>query len=173
MSLAKTALAAIAAVSFALPAFAEGIMVKDAYARASTMMSKSGAAFMVFENMTDNDDRLIAAASDVAERVELHTHLQDANGVMQMVEVKEGFPIPAHGEHALARGGDHVMFLGLNRSLEQGDIVTLTLTFEKAGEMTVEVPVDLERKPMHGAMNPNMNMGGMKMDGSMKTDSGN
>ena len=60
--------------------------------------------------------------------------------------------IPAHGSHALARGGDHVMLLGLTRQLNDGDTVALTLTFEKAGEVKVDVPVDLQRKdaPMMG-----------------------
>jgi len=151
MFLRTTLLAATAAAALALPAAAE-IAVTDAYARVSTMMAKSGAAFMVIENTGAEDDRLVAATSDVAVRVELHTHKADANGNMQMLEVKEGFAIPAGGSHALARGGDHVMFMGLNRSLAHGDVVTVTLTFEKAGEITLDVPVDLERKPMHGAM---------------------
>ena len=159
MSFKSTLFAAAAALSFAMPAFAGDIMVEDAYARTSTMMSKSGAAFMVLMNHGDEDDRLVGATSDVAKRVELHTHKEDANGVMQMLKVEEGFPIPAGGMHALARGGDHVMFMGLNRQLEQGDIVTVTLSFEKAGDMTIEVPVDLERKPMHGMK---MNHGKMK-----------
>lgn len=153
MSFTKPILAAVAAVTFALPAFAGSITVEDPYARASAMMSKSGAAFMVLKNTGTEEDRLIAAASDVADKVELHTHKEDANGVMRMLEVEEGFAIPAGGMHALARGGDHVMFLGLTRSLAHGDTVSVTLTFEKAGEMTVEIPVDLERKPMHGKMN--------------------
>ncbi|WP_212525097.1 copper chaperone PCu(A)C [Actibacterium sp. MT2.3-13A] len=159
MSLTKTVFAAVAAVSLALPALAGEIMIEDAYARASTAMSKSGAAFMVIRNMTDQDDRLIAATSDVAQRVELHTHVSDANGVMKMMEIEEGFAIPAGGAHALQRGGDHVMFMGLNRPLAQGDVVTLTLSFEQAGDITVEVPVDLERQPAQ-AVN---GMGGMKM----------
>ena len=149
--------AAVAALmsSLMLPglAMAEGgITVSDPYARASTMMSTSGAAFMVIENHAAADDRLVSAASDIAERVELHTHVADANGVMQMIEVPEGFVIPAGGSHALQRGADHVMFLGLTRPLAQGDIIPVTLTFETAGEVLVEVPVDLERKPMQGQM---------------------
>lgn len=153
MSLTKTVFAATAAALFALPAFAGDITVEDAYARTSTMMSKSGAAFMIIKNGTGVDDRVVSATSDVAKKVELHTHISDGNGVMQMVEVEEGFAVPAGGVHALKRGGDHVMFMGLNRALAHGDVVTVTLTFEKAGDMTIEVPVDLERKPMHGMMN--------------------
>lgn len=149
------AAAAVAALmsSLILPgvARAEGaIAITDAYARSSTIMSASGAAFMVIENHSAADDRLVSAASDVAERVELHTHKADANGVMQMIAVPEGFVIPAGGSHALQRGADHVMFLGLTRPLEQGETVELTLEFEKAGEVVIEVPVDLERKPEQG-----------------------
>lgn len=149
--LSKTFVAAVAALFVASPVFAD-IVVEDAYARASTLMSKSGAAFMILKNTGDADDRLIAASSDAAKRVELHTHKADANGVMQMLEVEEGFPVPAGGMHALARGGDHVMFMGLTAPFEHGRILTVTLTFEKAGDMVVEIPVDLERKPEHGQM---------------------
>ena len=147
MSFKTTLFAGVAALSFALPAFADGIMIHDPYARASAMMSQSGAAFMEIMNQTEADDRLVAARSDVAQRVELHTHIEDDNGVMRMVEVEDGFAIPAGGSHALARGGDHVMFLGLNQSLEHGDEIEVVLVFEEAGEMTVTIPVDLERSP--------------------------
>ncbi|MCL7463649.1 copper chaperone PCu(A)C [Phaeovulum sp. NW3] len=159
MSLLKSLLAATA-VAFALPAFAEGITVHDPYARVSTAMSKSGAAFMQIENTGAVDDRLIAASSDIADRVELHTHKADDKGVMQMLHVPEGFVIPAGGNHALQRGGDHVMFLGLRQGLSHGDVVTVTLTFEQAGELVVDIPVDLQRdgaamgqqmQHMHGA----------------------
>lgn len=161
MSFKSLFCAAAAAFILAGPAAADDmILVQDPYARSSTMMSESGAAFMVLMNHGTEDDRLVSAASDVAQRVELHTHIQDANGVMKMVKVEEGFDVPAGGMHALERGGDHVMFLGLTRPLAQGDMIDLTLTFEKAGEMTVQVPVDLERKPgagmqmQHGQMKP-------------------
>jgi len=140
------------AVSFALPAFAhDGVHVMDPYARASTGMSQSGAAFMRIVNHAGTDKRLIEAQSDVAQRVELHTHKEDANGVMRMIEVEEGFVIPANGEHELARGGDHVMFLGLNRALNHGDMVNLTLIFEDGEVVDVVVPVDLERTPQTAA----------------------
>ncbi|MCU0907946.1 MAG: copper chaperone PCu(A)C [Rhodobacteraceae bacterium] len=140
------ALAALLALPAVAPARAhDGFAVRDAYARASSAAAQSGAIFMVIENHRDIDDRLIAARSDVAERVELHTHLSDSAGVMRMVEVEDGFAIPAEGEHALARGGDHVMLLGLTRPLLDGEIVTLTLVFEQSGELVVEVPVDNAR----------------------------
>ena len=163
MSFKSTILAAVAASAFALPAFAADIMVQDPYARSSAMMATSGAAFMQIMNHGESDDRLIDAASPVAEMVQLHTHKEDENGVMRMLHVEEGFAIPAGGTIEMVRGGHHVMFLGLKEEMAQGDVISVTLQFEKAGDVTVEVPVDLERKPMHGNMNHgNMNHGQMK-----------
>ena len=62
-----------------------------------------------------------------------------------MGPIEGGLAVPAHSQVELKRGGSHVMMMGLNRSLNQGDVVTLTLTFEKAGEVVVKVPVDLKR----------------------------
>ena len=148
IAISVTALAA----ALALPAYgAETITISDAYARASSAMASSGAAFMIIENHGSEDDRLIAAASDAAERVEIHTHIETDEGVMQMIELEEGLAIPAGGQHALERGGDHVMFMGLRAPFEHGASVTLTLTFEIAGDLVAEIPVDLERAADHGA----------------------
>lgn len=61
---------------------------------------------------------------------------------MRMLRPEEGIAIPAGETHELARGGDHVMFMGLTRAVKDGDTVMLTLTFEHAGEVTVDIPVD-------------------------------
>lgn len=158
MSFKTLVLAAATSLTFAGAVSAEGageMMVHDAYARASTKVAVSGAAFMEIVNHTGEDDRLIGVRSEISERVELHTHIGDANGVMKMVHVEEGFALPAGETHMLKRGGDHVMFLGLKQPLEQGDVLPVTLVFEKAGEKTIEVIVDLERKPAHGGHGAN------------------
>lgn len=156
--------AAAAAIALATPLFAEGIKVDDPYARVSASMSTSGAAFMMIHNESGDADRLIDVKSDIAKRTELHTHIEDDNGVMQMVHVEEGFDLPADGMIAMQRGGKHVMFMGLNESLAHGDKVNITLVFEKAGDVAVEIPVDLERKPMQGQMKHDMGQGQMKKD---------
>lgn len=139
--------------TFGLPAFAcAGFEAHDAYARSSTMMSTSGAAFMVLHNHGTTDCHIASARSDIAERTELHTHIADSNGVMRMVHIEEGFPLPAGGEVLLERGGNHVMFLGLTRPMEQGSSVAVTLVFADGSEATIDVPVDNDRQPTQGAM---------------------
>lgn len=153
MSVKKTLFAGLGALSAtlisALPALAD-ITIEDAYLRTATPMAKTGAAFMVIHNDGDADDRLIAASADIADVTELHTHKDAGDGVMKMIHVEEGFVIPAGGMHALKRGGDHVMLMGLTEMLEQGGLVTVTLTFETAGEITLDIPVD--REPGTGNM---------------------
>ena len=146
------AAASAALIALGTPVFAGEIMIKDPYVRSSTPNSVTGAAFFIIMNDSDSNDRLIAAATDVAGRVELHTHTEDANGVMKMSEIEGGIPVAEGEMHHLKRGGDHVMLMGLNAPLVQGEEITVTLTFEKAGEISVQIPVDNERKPDHGAM---------------------
>lgn len=143
------------------------MQVTDPYARAASPVAISGAAFMAVTNASDTDDRIIAASSDIAERVELHTHIQNADGVMQMVHLEDGIPVPAGETVVLERGGLHVMFLGLRQPMNNGDAITLTLEFETADPLTVTVPVDLDRMPSHGgAMHQGHGNGHGAMHGS-------
>ena len=146
MTLKSTLFATLTTLTMATGALAaDAIVVEDSYARSSGKSAKAGAAFMVIQNQSDTDDRLINAASGVAKKIELHTHKINENGVAKMVHVEEGFAIPAGETHILKRGGDHVMFMGLNAPFDQGEMIAVTLIFEQAGEVQIEVPVDLER----------------------------
>ncbi len=116
------------------------IEIKDAWTRATPPNAGAGAAFMVLRNTGDTPDRLIAAAGDMADVLEIHKHAMDG-GVMRMREVAAGIEIPAGGEIALQPGGYHIMFLGLNRTLAEGEEIALSLTFENAGTVEMTVPV--------------------------------
>jgi hypothetical protein len=165
MNRLKITLAALTAL-IALPAFAhDGVHINNPYARVIGGVGASGAVFFEIENHQDVDDRLISAATDVAERAELHTHKEEG-GVMKMMHVLEGFAVPALGFHSLARGGDHVMLMGLRSELKSGDVIDLTLTFELAREVTVQAVIDNDRKPEDGAVGHDMS--GHDMDGITK-----
>ncbi len=142
-----TLTAGLVALFAVAPAFAQDITIVDAYARSSSPMAKTGAAFLVIENHSGLDDRLLDVASPAAKRVELHNNVDNGQGVMSMKHMEEGLALPEGGAITMQRGGEHVMFMGLTTPFEQGATIPLTLTFEKAGEMEIEVPVDLERKP--------------------------
>lgn len=122
------------------------IMIEDAYARSSTPSATSGAIFLQLMNH-GSDDHLAGVASSVAKRVELHMHNEDENGIMRMLHVEDGFAVPSGEVVALERGGKHIMLLGLIEPLENGATFPLTLRFKEAGEITIDVIVDRDRKP--------------------------
>jgi copper(I)-binding protein len=63
------------------------------------------------------------------------------DGVMKMREMENGIEIPAGETVALKPGGLHIMFMGLTRSFEEGTTVPVVLTFEKAGDVAVDLSV--------------------------------
>ena len=142
---AKTLAVALAATLFAFPALADGPEVHDAYAITARPGAPTGAAFMVIHNHGGAPDHLLSVESPVAARVELHTHVMDAGGVAQMMEVPEGWPLPTDGEIVMERGGAHVMFMGITQPFEDGATFPLTLNFRDAGPVEVMVTVDLGR----------------------------
>jgi copper(I)-binding protein len=143
MSLNRLAGAALAAAFLmsSAPAFANGIEIHDAYAISAMPGAMTGAAFMIIHNHGGPSDRLTGVRSDAAARVELHTHIQNADGVMQMVHVEEGFALGSEGEIVMERGGNHIMFMGLTQPFVPGETVSVTLEFETAPDMTISIPI--------------------------------
>ena len=137
--------AALAALLLsAAPALAQDIGIHDPYAITPTPGAPTGGAYMLIHNHASTPDRLVEARSPVAEHVMIHTHVEE-DGVMRMRPAEDGLELPAGGVLLLGRGRGHVMFMGITDPFEDGDIIPLTLVFEQAGEIEVEVPVDLSR----------------------------
>lgn len=135
----KLLLTAIAAL-MATQAYAE-IDVRNAYARSGIPGATTGAAFMTLVNTGFSDDRLIDIITDVARKAEIHTTVM-VDGIAQMRELDDGIALPAGGQHVLMRGGDHIMLMGLVEPLVQDGTIRITLVFEQAGELLIEIPVD-------------------------------
>lgn len=137
--------AALAALCLAAaPALADGPEIADPYALVTRPGAPTGTAYMLIRNHGTTADRLVGASSPAAEQVVLHVSVEE-DGVSRMEAVEEGLDLPAGGELRLERGGTHLMFLGITDPFEDGDMVPVTLLFETAGEVAVEVPVDLSR----------------------------
>lgn len=115
------------------------IAVSGAFARAAAAPGGASAAYMTL-NAASSPDRLVSAASPAAARVELHTHTLDAQGVARMMQV-QAIEVAPGSATELKPGGLHVMLMGLTAPLAEGQSIPLTLTFEKAGAVTLEVPV--------------------------------
>lgn len=141
----KSVLAALIMTAAAASASACGLQIKDGWARATVEGMNMSGAFMVIHNCNKTDDRLTGGSSPVAERVEVHTHIND-NGVMRMREVEGGLTLPAGAHTELKPGSYHIMFMGLKRPLKAGETVPVTLTFKNAKPHTVQLPVQTAPK---------------------------
>ena len=135
------AAAFIAASGVAAGAFAADVTVTAPWARATPPGAKVGAAYMSLRNAGAAGDRLVSAATEVAERVEIHEMSMD-NGVMKMRQLTGGLDVPAGKTVDLKPGGYHLMLIGLKQPLKAGETVKATVTFEKAGAVPVELKIE-------------------------------
>lgn len=128
---------------------AQGMRITAAYATATP---RSAAVYFRIENATGEDDRLTGITSPAASGASLHRSSVDAAGIARMQALPEGIALPAGTTHELAPGGDHVMLTGLAARLAPGARLPLTLTFEHAAPLALEVEVALPgTRPDHSA----------------------
>lgn len=111
------------------------------HARATPPNAPVSGGYLTIRNTGKEADRLISASADFAERAEIHEMRMDGD-VMQMREIEDGLEIPAGGEVTLKPGGFHIMFIGLDGRLLDGETRPATLTFEKAGSIDLEFAIE-------------------------------
>jgi copper(I)-binding protein len=137
---AAAALLALASIAAGAHEYMAGaIKIDHPYARSTAAGQPTGGGFMTFVN-GGVADRLLSASAAVSESVELHEMKMDGN-VMKMRQV-DGIELGGGKTVELKPGGYHLMFVGLKAPLKAGASFPMTLKFEKAGEVTVEVKVE-------------------------------
>jgi hypothetical protein len=117
----------------------DGLRVTEVWSRATPPLAEVGAAYFTVENHNNSPDTLLTVASPVAERVEMHTHVM-TDGMMMMHQL-DSVEVPAGGKLEFKPGGNHVMLIGLERSLVAGERFPLTLRFKDAGDVELIVEV--------------------------------
>jgi copper(I)-binding protein len=134
-----------AAALFASPAWAQdyklgSLEISQPWTRATAPTAKAGGGFVTITNKGTTPDRLIAARSTVSDKVEIHEMKMDGN-VMRMRELDEGLEIPPGATVTLKPGGYHIMFMELKAPFAKDQRVPITLVFEKAGSINVDLAV--------------------------------
>jgi copper(I)-binding protein len=116
-------------------------------ARATAPGQSISSAYLTIENKGTSADRLVAVSFARAKEVQLHEMKMDGDKMMmrQITSVE----IPANGIVELKPGGNHLMLMGLDSPIKDGEQLKMTLQFEKAGKVDVVFPSQA--------------MGGMKM----------
>ena len=118
------------------------VHIAHPWSREMPAVAPTAAAYFVVHNKGTEADRLLSVATPHAGKAELHEHLH-ADGLMKMQQV-QSVEIPAGGEVKFAPMGYHVMLFNLKQQAKDGERFPLTLTFEKAGQLEVEVAVHKE-----------------------------
>lgn len=153
-------LAGFTATLAATPSFAatpsdlmqDQVVVRDVWARASAGAAATGAIYLALTGGVQAD-RLMGVSTPVAAMADVHESTAEG-GVMRMRPVA-ALPIPPGKTVTFAPGGYHIMLMALRHPLLAGQTFPLTLTFEHAGPMTVDVRVlaiGAEATPDHDHM---------------------
>ena len=118
-----------------------GIEIGQPWARAGLRVRLQAGGFFVVTNKGALPDRLVAASSLVAEKVEIHA-IKMVGADIQMCPRPEGLLVEAGGTLTLKPRGYHLLLSGVTTALVVGTRLPVTLTFEKAGRIDVELKVE-------------------------------
>ena len=150
VSLVPISLAAMTTIATADDTKIGDLVIHQPWSRAASMSVGTAVVYLEIDNTGQAADRLTAVSSPVAAMAHLHT--TEMQGDMASMKSIDGLAIPAGGKVMLKPQADHVMLMGLTQSLAKGSKFALTLQFEKAGKVQIDVPVEAA-----GALGPTEN----------------
>jgi len=130
----------MAGMDTAAPVKLGDLEISGPFARATLPNQPVGGGYVTITNKGSTADRLVSATSPAAGMVQIHEMAMEGD-VMKMRELPDGLEIPAGQSVTLSPGGLHLMFMKLNGPFKQGSTIPVTLNFEKAGSVEVELPV--------------------------------
>ena len=113
--------------------------IEHAWSRATIGADRPGVFYVEITNNGSTDDALIGIATPAAGMPMLHETVV-TDGVASMPHAMS-IPVPAGQTVELAPGGYHGMLMGLTTTLAEGDSFPVTLSFQNAGEVVVNVEV--------------------------------
>lgn len=141
------------------------IMVEGAWVRLPPPVADTAAAYMTIRNRGDKDVEITAIETAIATNPEFHS--MDMDGEMMMMKKMEKVIVPAHGGISFDPGGNHLMLIGLTRTLKTGEHLMMTLKTSDGESIMVHAEV----KDMRGNKGDDARHSDhMEMDDDMKMD---
>jgi copper(I)-binding protein len=117
------------------------LAISRPWARTETAEALEGGGYFTVANPDNVPDRLLAARSDKAGRIEIHAIKVVGSGI-QMRPVENGLRVPAKTTLELKPRGYHLLMLELPAPWAQGARIPVSLEFEKAGKIDIELVVE-------------------------------
>jgi copper(I)-binding protein len=139
-------LVAVAMVAHAHDYKLGSLEIAHPWSRATPPSAPSAGGFLAITNKGTTPDRLVAVRSAASDKAEIHEMKMDGN-VMRMRELEKGLEIPPGATVELKPGGLHIMFMGLKAPFAKEARVPITLVFEKAGSIDVNLTVEAMGAP--------------------------
>ena len=121
------------------PTAAPVISIENATGKPSATMPTAGAMYMLIKNTGSAPDKLLSGSSPACGSIEVHEVVMKSDGTMGMNLLDKPLEIPAGGQVELKAGGLHVMCIMKNEKFMPGEMIDLTLVFEKFGEVKLSV----------------------------------
>jgi copper(I)-binding protein len=115
------------------------LIISGAWVAAPVTGQPATAAYLTIQNNANTDERLTGIATPIATMSHLHRSVVEDN--VSRMEGIDALILPANGEVVFAPGGLHIMLMGLDAPLAEGDRVELTLQFLETGDVMIEAPV--------------------------------
>ena len=116
------------------------IEIGGPWARASSVDASIAGGYFTFTNKGRTPDRLVAATSPDAERIEIHAIKVVGSGLL-MRQREGGLAVPPDTTLTLKPRGYHLLLVGLKTPLKEGGQIAVTLTFEHAGSLDIDCAV--------------------------------
>lgn len=135
----------------------KGVTVAHPWVRAAPGGSTVTAAYLEIKGAKGTSDRLIGATTSKAKTIELHRTVM--TGAVARMDKVDTIAVPAGKSVVLGPNGYHIMLMDMARPLKEGELMTLSLVFEKAGAIEVEASVEpagakgphgFDHQPGHG-----------------------
>jgi len=125
------------AIGIAMPIYAAGVTVTDAWVKTTAPGQTTAAAYLQIKS--DTPAKLVGASSPAAKIVQIHGMKMQDN-VMQMRAISS-LDLPAGKTVEFKPGSYHIMLSEINQPLKPGETVPLTLTVEGADKQRQSVEV--------------------------------
>ena len=109
-------------------AFSAQLEVSRTNVRANVPGSDNTTAYMLIENLTKKDVRIVGAESDVSAFTELHSHKMDGDTMIMRHE--KYIDVDAGESVRFAPNGYHIMLIGLDKRVKHGEKATITLKYD-------------------------------------------
>ena len=124
------------------PAATRGsIEIRRPWARQAMETPGRAGGFFTLTNKGTEPDRLVAASSPAAGKIEIHA-IKVVGGDVGMRPREDGLAAPAGVTLTLQPRGYHLLLIDLKTPLVPGAHLAVTLIFEKAGSIDVELLID-------------------------------